>query len=553
MAYAYRDGKSLWIGYKDAHGRPHRERTALPTVTAARRFAEELEQSAERVRKGLEASPPPPTSFSALAQRYLSEVASQKRSEKHIESRVRLHLRPELDQKLLTEIHAGDVEGLLARKGAAGLAPQTVEHLRLTLHAMFAFALRAGLFRGANPIDDVPKREIPERDIRYLEPAVVAKVVAFVPEHWRDLFATAALVGARKGELLGLRVADVDLEHRVLTLSRSYGGPTKGGRRRVVPIPEELLPFLASAVQRARGGLLFATSRGKMMSKHTDLPVILRRALVAAKVIDHWELVCRRKGCGHRERSEQKRTFPCPKCKFSLWPVAVPPAYQFKDLRSTWGTFAAEATSDLRFVQHGLGHVDPKTTEKHYAAVRARHAGAQADKIRFGLTPPPVSAAGRPEKSASPTQPALSREADPPKSVRPPGENHQGARELTSVGATGVEPAAFGFGGSGGVLPVLAVCGCESAALARVDNAVGAVRQDSPVLTQPALSRGPLLTVDRVSELLGVCAATVYRICARGELEHSRVGNNTVRIARADLEAYLARRRTAPSAKEPHA
>jgi hypothetical protein len=61
------------------------------TITEGRRLALELEQCCERVRLGLEA--PPPTTFAALAERYLAEVASQKRSVEAIESRVRLPFR----------------------------------------------------------------------------------------------------------------------------------------------------------------------------------------------------------------------------------------------------------------------------------------------------------------------------------------------------------------------------------------------------------------------------------------------------------------------------
>jgi len=51
-----------------------------------------------------------------------------------------------------------------------------------------------------------------------------------------------------------------------------------------------------------------------------------------------------------------------------------------------------------------------------------------------------------------------------------------------------------------------------------------------------------LLTVREVAEHLGVCAATVYKLCATGELLHLRI-SNAVRIAPADLAEYIARRR----------
>jgi excisionase family DNA binding protein len=50
-----------------------------------------------------------------------------------------------------------------------------------------------------------------------------------------------------------------------------------------------------------------------------------------------------------------------------------------------------------------------------------------------------------------------------------------------------------------------------------------------------------LLTVRQVARRLGVSAATVYTLVARGELAHVRV-SNAIRVAPTDLAAYLAAR-----------
>jgi hypothetical protein len=185
--------------------------------------------------------------------------------------------------------------------------------------------------------------------------------------------------------------------------------------------------LLEHALRRARGGYLFPGPGGKRLSRHTDLPTILRRALVAAGVVDHWELVCRRKGCGHSEESPTPRSLPCPKCGFALWPVAVPPEYQFKDLRSTWATLAGEATGDIRFVQAGLGHSDPRVTERHYAAIRASHLLEQANKLWLGLeAPPPAAGTASGSPATAPRAPAP--QGSP---RRPPGRSGEpgGARD----------------------------------------------------------------------------------------------------------------------------
>ena len=51
-----------------------------------------------------------------------------------------------------------------------------------------------------------------------------------------------------------------------------------------------------------------------------------------------------------------------------------------------------------------------------------------------------------------------------------------------------------------------------------------------------------LLSVRDVAARLGVCAATVYRLAAEGQLAHVRV-LNAVRVAPRDLKAFVAGRR----------
>jgi excisionase family DNA binding protein len=70
-----------------------------------------------------------------------------------------------------------------------------------------------------------------------------------------------------------------------------------------------------------------------------------------------------------------------------------------------------------------------------------------------------------------------------------------------------------------------------------------------PVATTPTAAdlavlhggRGRLLRVGEVAEQLGVCAATVYRLCERGELPHVRI-INSIRIRPDDLKDFISGR-----------
>ena len=65
-------------------------------------------------------------------------------------------------------------------------------------------------------------------------------------------------MGMRKGELLGLLKNHVDLQGRKLAVARSYDrDTTKGGHADVIPLAKEVVPYLAEAMRRAGGALVF--------------------------------------------------------------------------------------------------------------------------------------------------------------------------------------------------------------------------------------------------------------------------------------------------------
>ncbi len=74
-------------------------------------------------------------------------------------------------------------------------------------------------------------------------------------------------------------------------------------------------------------------------------------------------------------------------------------------------------------------------------------------------------------------------------------------------------------------------------------HALGAVRSPfaAPVL-QPA-DAAVLLSVRDAAAQLGVCTATIYTLCERGELAHVRI-LNAIRIAATDLAAFVGRNTT---------
>lgn len=93
-------------------------------------------------------------------------------------------------------------------------------------------------------------------------------------------YATAIYTGCRAGELAALEWPDVDFDRRLITVQRSFDGPTKSDRVRYVPILDPLLPVLrAWRLKLARSRLAQGESFFACEECGTSIPEARRRAL----------------------------------------------------------------------------------------------------------------------------------------------------------------------------------------------------------------------------------------------------------------------------------
>lgn len=371
-------GKVWYVRFRDARGKRKERRTPFgkDEKKKAQGYAADLAIKASRVRDGLERE----TERLTLAELWdrFEPVARQKRSWKSIEGRWKNHLK-ELAPRDIHAIEPADIERLMARKMTGGLSAQTAEHLRVLLSSMFTYAIKKLRIRAENPARIADRPSIPPPRIRFLDPASMEMLLAAVSPKWAGIFAVSAYTGLRKGEVLGLKLGDVDLGRMLLWVWRSYDKKTtKGGKGRVVGFPPPLSAHLRAAMARSvelESQWLFPNRNGLLRKQDTKLTDVLRRALKKAG-------------------------------------IKAPDGFSYKDLRSTFATHLAEATGDLRVVQKQLGHSSPALTDKHYAFARDRHLVDQVAKLPYGrfhgepiLAPELADAAHRlPPKAADPDQ-----------------------------------------------------------------------------------------------------------------------------------------------------
>jgi len=173
--------------------------------------------------------------------------------------------RAELGAYALVDVTPDRINEARSRlQDAAGrqLAPATANQYVGDLRHVFNVARRDFAIAIANPVAELTKLKEPRGRVRFLSAAERSALLREVANHSPDLYCitVAALsTGARKGELLNLRVADVDLRRGLLQFDQ-----TKNGERRSVPLVGLALDLIAERlkVRRLDSTLLFPGAKG---------------------------------------------------------------------------------------------------------------------------------------------------------------------------------------------------------------------------------------------------------------------------------------------------
>ncbi|MGW1014552.1 tyrosine-type recombinase/integrase [Streptomyces termitum] len=198
------------------------------------------------------------------------------------EAHVRLYLSPMLGTKRLESLSVPDVRRFLLqleKKTTAATAKESHRVLRTALSA----ACREELI-----VRNVAKLvEPPRAAVRDLSPWSLDETLGFLAASRRDplyaAFVLAIAMGLRRGEIVGLRWSDIDLENRVLLVRQQvqrrrgllYNDETKGRRSRAIPLPAMCLAPLrwhrlrqkttyeAAGTEWTATGYVFATRTGR--------------------------------------------------------------------------------------------------------------------------------------------------------------------------------------------------------------------------------------------------------------------------------------------------
>jgi len=130
------------------------------------------------------------------------------------------HIMPWFGPMRMNEIMASTVREWVTHLQAKGVSPATIQKVRFILSAIFTTALNDVTY--LHPCKGVKTPTVPKKPLKIITPEQFDAIYAAIPDATlRPLVETDIESGLRWGELTELRVSDIDLITRVLTVSRT--------------------------------------------------------------------------------------------------------------------------------------------------------------------------------------------------------------------------------------------------------------------------------------------------------------------------------------------
>ena len=262
-----RPGKTVYRVKVRLRGYPAADAT-FDRITDAKRWAAETE-TAIRAGRWFQHTEARRVTLGQLIDRYEAEHLSSSGLTTKAQRVHRLKFwRSELGALVLTDITPGRIvearAKLLKMEGrtAETLAPATVNQYIADLRHCFTIAKREFSLVSENPVSDVAKLKEPRGRVRFLSNDERDALLIECRAHsavLHTVVVVALSTGARKGEILGLRWADVDLTRGTLTFHK-----TKNGERRTVPLVGAAIDAMVNhaKVQHVDSDFVFPGSKG---------------------------------------------------------------------------------------------------------------------------------------------------------------------------------------------------------------------------------------------------------------------------------------------------
>ena len=172
------------------------------------------------------------------------------------EQRLKDHINPGLGRVKLAKLSPANVQAFYNAKLTSGLAPGTVRAIYAVLHGALDQAVKWNLIP-RNPAASVDPPKLRQEEMTVLDADQARRFLnAAKGDRWECQYVLALSCGIRRGELMGLKWSDIDLDARTLRINRQlqrmrdggglYFTQPKNASRRTINLPETAINALGS-------------------------------------------------------------------------------------------------------------------------------------------------------------------------------------------------------------------------------------------------------------------------------------------------------------------
>jgi integrase len=192
------------------------------------------------------------------------------------ESHLRAHIMPKLGSLPLTEMNTKTVQTFVAYLAGGGRSKKTVENVLLTLSSLLRVAKTWGYACGGFKLAEITMpREGVKKEQRCFTDKEVGRIIAAASEPFSTILAVTSVLGLRIGEVLAIRVSDLDFVNHIIRIRQSVDAATRnvqGVKSKAssadVPLPSQVETRLRAHLKKHDGmsELLFVNRRGRPFS-----------------------------------------------------------------------------------------------------------------------------------------------------------------------------------------------------------------------------------------------------------------------------------------------
>lgn len=349
----YQDDSGQWWAYIYQYGKQHKYRCA--SEVAAKTKRKELEQ-AKGNRVNIRAGK---ATLHTWLDYWLNSIvapAKKPKTYRFYRQTCEHYISPRIGHIKLEALEPADIRYMLEDMRAGDFSERTIRHAYTVLKTALNQAADDKKIDW-NPITAIKAPKVGEvKGVPLTDNEARALLHAVEAHRLYALYVLAIYLGLRKGECLGLRIGDVDLDAGILTVSRQVldldGKPriedyTKNNKQKLLPLTDWLVSLLRvrftqlyaerDRLDWSENGLLFPSERGTPMSERN-----LDR---------HFKGACVRAGIRIREYKNAKRR------------TVKTSDLHFHYLRNTALSWLGSTGANKSVIQAIAGHADQDVTD----------------------------------------------------------------------------------------------------------------------------------------------------------------------------------------------